>query len=730
MDNTLYQMNTPSVEQQAVIDSIAEYNVTVDSVAGCGKTTTALAGCMKYPDRQFLIVTYNSKLRLETRARAESHNITNVEIHTYHSLCTRYYMPSPTDTAMRKVCEEGLPTMRDVPKFDVVVLDEQQDLDSLCFTFIVKFISENCTDPYIAVFGDVYQSIYGFKGADYRYLSQAPEIFAKLSTRPWKRMSIRESFRVTKPIATFINNHLLGNNRIVSNKEGGKVSYVIYNAFINGGIIRRISDMIKNRNYKPEDVFVLSYSVRSSNKRAPIKMIENQLVKDGYPCYVPINDDQELDDNVMKNKITISSFHQAKGRERKMVIVVGFDTNTYNFYTEQKKSPRTAVINAHYVACTRASEHLVVLHHCNNDYFPTVNEASLPTDVNILEDKPLKIKAASTPKPTKRGVTDVLRFMTNDVINDLMSHIKYTRVRASGCVSNVRKYATGIDDNDSQYEAISDLYGTAITLYHEIVTTKKIPVCLRKYVRDEEVEDTYEFLGFHREIVTTEKNTAQGTVRRSAVAFTFDENKVRRNDMLVRLCNYMSFKISGYSSRWKQITDYNWVDNDAIVATKPIIDNAIGGETVEYEKYVCKDVDKSLTLVGFIDMLSDNSLYEIKFTSETTDEHIIQMVLYHCLLDSKLPREMKLVNVREGYIIKIDQFDDPEGFVKKIVAFNNRPELKATQDEFDQNYTRIIDQVISGEKITFDQPDVEVSTVEPAGNADLIARLMAKRNKK
>ena len=85
-------MNTPSEEQQQIIDAIKSgQNVIVDACAGSGKSTTIISTAISLPNTQFLLITYNSSLRKEMKQRITELDIKNVNVHTYHSLSVRTY---------------------------------------------------------------------------------------------------------------------------------------------------------------------------------------------------------------------------------------------------------------------------------------------------------------------------------------------------------------------------------------------------------------------------------------------------------------------------------------------------------------------------------------------------------------------------------------------------------------------------------------------------------------
>ena len=76
-----------SDEQLTIVNNLGLNNVIVDSVAGSGKTTTNIYIAKKYSDLNILLLTYNAKLKMETREKVSNLNITNLEVHSYHSFC-------------------------------------------------------------------------------------------------------------------------------------------------------------------------------------------------------------------------------------------------------------------------------------------------------------------------------------------------------------------------------------------------------------------------------------------------------------------------------------------------------------------------------------------------------------------------------------------------------------------------------------------------------------------
>lgn len=687
-----------SHEQSAVVDVVETHNVLVDSVAGSGKTTTAIGICDRYLDKNVLIVTYNSKLRKETRARAAANNVTNVEVHTYHSLCTKYYRLSNTDDGIYKVCKNMERPYENVPKFDILILDEQQDLDNLCFSFIAKFMVDNCNNPRIIIIGDIYQSIYGFKGADERYLAYAIKVFGGFSTDPWVQLKISRSFRMTIPMAGFINTHLLGNNRIKSEKPGEKITYIKTGIF--GRNIKefyQIRILIERGGYAPDDIFVLANSVRkTSNRFNPVVVLENFLVNQGYKCYVPTNDDVELNDAYMKGKIVFSSIHQAKGRERKLVILTGFNNSDYEFQISRENT-HDSIIRLYYVALSRASQEMIILQNYKDMHFPTVNINTLTDYCNVYGESGKYKKKDPTNKNTS-SVTELVKFLPSEIEQQLISCIETNVEQLDERVVSPKPY----EDTTGSKEFTSDLYGNAITLYREMTDLKTQPAIIQK--RESVMNKKYEVYGLSYEVLN---------------------NSMKE---LMLACNVINVIDTGYIHRIYQIKDYNWVDDDVIKLSEIIL-KKYTSDNCSYE------VEGSLLagilgkLKGRADIISaDGSLFEVKYTQSTTNEHIIQLALYSYIFNNP---NCYLINLRTGEKVTLLKVD-----IDTIIDILYKHKYVANKLCSDEEFFKKCEQTIAsfksgnlGAEIMLNVPETTIPTVEHQSNADLLERLNKMRNK-
>jgi hypothetical protein len=218
----------------------------------------------------------------------------------------------------------------------------------------------------ILVLGDHQQCLYQFKGADPRFLTMAPKIWVRHPCFQHTHMvscNLQTSYRITTPMASFVNEVMLGENRMIAPRSGQPVVYIRNSRYnIEKTVIYLIQQLLFEGN-KPSDIFILAGSVKGVNSH--IRKMENLLCENGIPCHIPTMEQDKLDERVIDGKIVFSTFHCVKGRQRKFVFVVGFDHN-YFVHMAHGADPQVCP-NTLYVGCTRASECLYLLEF---DQFP------------------------------------------------------------------------------------------------------------------------------------------------------------------------------------------------------------------------------------------------------------------------------------------------------------------------------------------------------------------------
>mgnify|MGYP001166919994 FL=1 len=666
-----YIMHEFNHEQQHIYDLILKkFNVIVEAVAGTGKTTTVLGIASKQPNMKILQVTYNKALRKDVQDNAAENNIQNIQVHTYHSLAKKYYLRSGyTDKEIRKTLHYNEMSMKPIQDFDLLVIDEVQDMTPLYYQLMVKFITDYGRPIQMLILGDKKQSLYDFKGSDERFLTAADSIWQPLPflTAPFHRAEMHISYRITKPMAQFVNNTLLGEERMKAVREGTSVDYVCHSPYnINNTIQYEIKTALEN-GYSPGDIFILAASIKGKNKA--VSEIENLLVNDmNVPCYIPNQESDQIDERVANRKVVFSTFHSVKGRGRKLVFLLGCDNSYFIFYN--RVSNKTVCPNTIYVGATRGSERLYLFEEYDNSYFAykrplpflKQNHYQMKTKDYIkfrgharnipplTEEEENEIKNNGRPK--RESVTDLTRFIPEDVL-DFLTPLLESVYEKQELNMEPLEIPTIMEAGSGYFEEVSDINGNAIPAY-----------CIDSYLKDREeyVSQSSQLL-VYIDFLLNDGNKRKKTIyleKRQEIPNELDTIQ----DYLLT-CNLLKSMEDRLVSRLRQIDCYNWLDSSIIEECKTNFYDILKDEMEncpqtevdiieEDDDVVHNEINnelrnelllpKKILLRGRADLITDNSVYELKCTSETSIEHFIQLAVYAWMWHMKYknhPKESK-----------------------------------------------------------------------------------------
>ncbi len=616
-----------SIEQQKVINDIQnDYNVIVDSVAGSGKTTCILHIVNAMASKRILLLTYNAKLRLETREKAKKLKLSNIEVHTYHSFAYKYYHSCKNDLELHNIlvkekeCKVKL-------KFDILILDETQDMTLLYYKLVCRLISDSLKVPQICILGDRYQSIYDFNKADNRFIILGDKLFNFSSNNNWSFQNLSQTFRCTKEMTEFINKCMLGYNRLESNKSNNKPRYIYCDVYGDDDRLYSPYDELVyylKSGYKPEEIFIIAPSVRS--EKTPIRSLENRIKQKmpQIPIYVPISDDEKIDEDILKNKLVFSTFHQVKGLERKVVLVFGFDESYFAYY---KKDVNPYVCpNELYVATTRASERLTLFQDRSYSYLPFLNYNKINQYCIVLGSSGIKKEIPKDSRLKPIAVTELLRFCTYDILQECCKFFKTYKIRDSGEFIDIPcKIQQG-----ELYENVSDITGISIPTYFEIVTNKKCTI--------------------------SENLLRMNKIGKKLFEEVLDKLDKITSDKLLHLCNFWNALTSGYFFKLDQIKEYNWLTQELLNKCVDRLKSLGISNKSEFEKEISynEELTKYELIKGYIDCIDkvNNKVYEFKCVQEIKDEHFIQLALYKLMYETVLEKEQNN-NKNQYYLYNI-----------------------------------------------------------------------------
>jgi len=726
-------MFNTSQEQQNIIDALIKNKKCVigDSVAGSGKTTTVFSLAQQNPYLSFFQLTYNKMLREEVSEKAKILSIENLSVHTYHSLIYNFYLKNnekkmTTDSIMKQIIKTNNRNCFQLPKIDVLIIDEAQDQTLLYFSLTHKFLLDIFTQqkyyPQLLLLGDRYQGIYNYKGSDYRYLTFVDDIYPHHIFQ-FEHHSLSTSYRLTNQTAEFVNKVLMGENRIKTERNGSPVIYYMDEI---DKISKELAYIIKTKidtgEITANDIFILSSSIKS--EFAPYKKLENELCKLEIPCYVPLDEDSPLNDNSIKGKVVFTTFHQSKGRERHTVIVYGFDES---FYFYSKNEDKTKCPSALYVACTRAKNQLILIHDTTNDnnHLPFLkiepdNFSSLdfvelrtctsdnPYEANLWNEKAKQRKRRQSKQNNEKNkdkeehntsVTELIKHIKDDyliALEELKNQLCERVCEPKTKINIVRE----VRMSNGLTEDVSDLNGTIIPVMYEWRKIKRNSIYenLVKKSVDKKLEND-EFISKKLRVYPSKIEKIEDFTSLCILDFTVRER--------------LYYKIG-------QIENYNWLKENDIRKCHLILDKEIGARiremrfevpilntnkcNIKSRRFIFEGVTLETEDFGDVnigarlDAFDNKNVYEFKCVENLQIEHFLQLIFYCYLWNNYMrhlngSRDFKLMNILTGEMWKIRDVNSPLiAEVINILLFNKYNLVTDISDaEFLMNCSKEVD---------------------------------------
>lgn len=653
------ELYPPSKEQKHIVDLLGQNNVVVDAVAGSGKTTTNLHIAKKYKNDKILLLTYNKDLKFDSRKKINQLGLTNIDVHSYHSFCVNnYYKKAYEDNGIIKILEESIEIKNRIA-YDIVIIDEIQDLNILYYELICKLICDNEKECRLCLLGDVNQCINLWNLSDWRYLKFSEQLF-HFNNFNWKKCTLSTSFRVTNQVANFVNCCMLKKNRINSTKQGEKVRYIICECFGNKKRQNRALEEVKyylDKGYNYEDFFILAPSVKSGSKYdPPVRQLANTLSNIGIPIYVPNSDDVELDKKELIGKIVFSTFHQVKGRERKVVIIFNFDQSYFKYYARDRNIYECP--NELYVATTRALECLSIFHHCTNDYLAFLNTNALRQIVYLEFDKNIHLGKNNKKMNLDTAVTDLTRHLPSKIMKQCLSYLDINKINDGDKFINIPRKIK----QNGLVESVAEITGIAVPSYFEYLNTGKMGI-----YRSDLFGDDYGF------ITDSDDDSDDEFVEKPR---KIDMNNLSSSDLLYISNKWNAYK-TGYNFKLNQIKEYKWLSVENLKQCIQRLSHYVSKDAKYEVKFVLEN-EKELynrKLKGFFDCLDNGVLWEFKCVKSLKKEHFLQLAIYMYMFKKKMSKNLYQVGdvVRFKYsICRVIGTIVKTNPIKTMINFGNR----------------------------------------------------------
>jgi hypothetical protein len=541
----------------------------------------------------------------------------------------------------------------------------------------------------LLILGDPLQCLYQFKGADSRFLTLAEEIWAGfelLKSQVFVNCPLRMSYRITDTMSSFVNDVMFGNQLMLSCKPGEPVTYIRNSRYnIEKTVVYIIKELLDS-GVKPSEIFVLAASVKGVNSH--VRKMENALVEQNVPCHVPMFESDKLDERVIDGKIVFSTFHCAKGRQRKYVFVVGFDNNYFNQFA-RTITDKTECPNTLYVGCTRATHGLYLLEF---DQYPTDRPLEflkmghhdlIKSDFVRFKGMPRSIfypddgnKAKSLIDKKYETPTKLIKFIPDSTL-DYISPIIDRLFTLGSPISSTIDIPMIVQTKRGFFESVSDLNGIAIpSLYYDRLKQDNQQNILYKMVENALIEMKENEHMYLKRIVK-ELPEQCGSIR----------------DYLLLANVYTAIQERLYF-KLKQIEadEYSWISEQVMSDCLERLDSIIGIELIGENPQVLSEhtiihhsmedlhakIDQTLAphfpenmrfrFSAIVDLITDSSVWELKCTSEISMDHKLQVIVYAWIWDmlDKPAKAFKILNIKTGEIVVMNY--EPVELTNIVVA--------------------------------------------------------------
>ena len=424
-------------EQQFFIDSaLAGKNILVDACIGSGKTTTIQKACEYLNPKRVLYLTYNRRLYDDACRKIHDQNTTIATFHRFAAQCCA--ANGIEQTSMNTVCRQ-FATISHIPKYDVVIVDEYQDLredtagvlNTICR---LSYLEYDGFVPQFLIVGDMQQKIYdtsNFKADEFiQYL------FGIVKNDEYMRFT--QCFRLAPAYAAEIGQ--AWGKSIIGCNPNNRVETM--------DSLRHIANILSS--YEPKDILVLggkmSWGARTQLQNMLEETYPNKFNKN--TVYASMDEQDEMQSFDTSDAAIFTTYDSAKGLERKVCVVCDF-TDKY-FEARQKHSVSREILkNIFLVAASRGKERIIFYKDQYADKLEFSTIGAITGDMPI-DMKPVAMSNAFEHK-YEEDIRDCVDFLTIEKIQDAGEIIQAMKsdgfIDLSACIG-IHAQATYFDNFD------------------------------------------------------------------------------------------------------------------------------------------------------------------------------------------------------------------------------------------------------------------------------------------
>lgn len=289
---------------------------------------------VQVPPEKIVCITFTNLAAREMKSRLGdiSDGMFIGTIHSYANFICKYNNVDMTDAIQDEDYDDLLITgsrMKKFPEVEHLLVDEAQDIAQLEYVFITKIPAKNIF--YVA---DDRQNIYSFRGGSDRYISMMNKDIN------FKKYYLTENYRSSPNIIEF------ANDLLETYKPMGMPCQPIKtkDGIVEQGVsVGEALDMLEE-SHNWGSWFILARTNKECEKA--MEMLDERGIPNVTFKKADLDSNEVLEKIMDSNNVKVLTIHQAKGLERRNVIVIG--ARTYNI--DERKIA--------YVAATRAENAL------------------------------------------------------------------------------------------------------------------------------------------------------------------------------------------------------------------------------------------------------------------------------------------------------------------------------------------------------------------------------------
>jgi len=379
-------------EQRLMIDKVlAGKNVLVDACVGSGKTTTIQALCSEFPkNKKILYLTYNRLLKIDAKEKIKGKNTT---VTNYHGYAYSRLISINQQVGTPDLLQEFNRLKPPIPKYDLIVLDEYQDIDQEISEMLMHIKNNNPEAQLVAV-GDMRQKIYDKTALDV-------QSFIEDFLGEHVLLEFTKCFRLPAEYAEKIGR--IWGKKIIGVNDECKVETMTE---------KEVVKFLAEQDAKD----ILCLGSRNGVLAKVLNKLETKY-REKYnknTVYASISDDGALG-KVQPDKDTaiFTTFDSSKGLERDICVVFDFTEGYWRVRVRQPQQKYEILKNIFLVAASRGKKRIIFV----------------PGSDSLLSERSLSMPESSNGNLPDLNISEMFDFKYQEDIEDCFSLIKKRRIR-------------------------------------------------------------------------------------------------------------------------------------------------------------------------------------------------------------------------------------------------------------------------------------------------------------